>query len=169
MATSKSSETDLWPLMLVVRAIIRGNGPKRGISEEARVESVMTGLLGKTPNRGRPKISDDELLELIAFDYSLPPSKNHPKPKLLFSVARSLVLHHPQTRKLSVESQDSTARRLVKKFDERRSELLDFHGYQSDQNRMGQYSSVALILREIGNLGIAVDESLLSQINRSGT
>jgi hypothetical protein len=142
-------------LRCVLRSIIAAH-PIDGESEATRLNDAIAALTG------RPRLPErkdrDELLGLIAFEYSVAKINNTSEISLA-SIADKLVSFYPNTADLS--EKESISRDLQRKFAAFRKQLLDRYGYDAEWDDSALLRSVRIIMNELEKAGIPVDRSFL--------
>ena len=169
MINSIGDEGPIWSLFVIVRAIVRANKSKVAKTDEDRVDAVMNALLARAPKEGRKSLDDDHLLEMIAFDYSLLEAGEVARAKDLTSIIRRLIRFHPSTRHQSLAVQNSTTRRLLRKFKQNQVDLLEQHSFTGKHDKAAQLQSLQIIFAEFRKLGVELDDSFLPAIYRNKT
>ncbi|WP_192845734.1 hypothetical protein [Aureimonas sp. AU22] len=117
-------------LRLLARSIIMAHPDTEGRSDENRVGQVVALLLGRKPPAGPSQVDRDDLLGMMAFDYSVQVYSEGRDDVTPTEIARKLVEYHPTASKLA--HRDAIVRNLVRKFKENAVNLLRDHSYDAD-------------------------------------
>jgi hypothetical protein len=149
-------------LLALLRAIVLAHPEEVGRhdvpeSVEKRVRTALSALLGSSKD-GRPGLQRDELLEHLAFDYSVQ-TRHEGRDVSVTKVATMLVAHHPLT--AGRDPEGSIVRDLVRKFERHEDELLKAHAFDGEEGLDVLHEPVARALFALADAGVAVDLSVV--------
>lgn len=145
-------------LRILARAIVSAHPDAEGRTAENRVAQAVAVLLGRSPPSGSSSKDRRELLEMLAFDYSLETKWKRRNDVTPTEIARRLVQHHPSTKGLA--EKESIVRDLVRKFNNDTERLLNEHSYDSAEEA-NVFGAVGEMLGSLEDIGVAIDRSVL--------
>lgn len=146
-------------LRIILRAIITAHPGQIESGQEARLETALAALLGLKPRRGRSDVLRNDLLEMMAFDYSIKGKGDRSTDVSVTQIAKRLVQYHPTTK--TIAGKDAVIRYLVRKFCEHKAELLLAHSFDGKEDFEAFYKPIAEALAGLRQVGINVDCDVL--------
>ena len=144
-------------LRVILRAIVRANPDKHHRTNEVRVTQAINILLGREPQRGAPGFWRDDMLEMMAFIYSV---KRLSADKISIEALARAVIDMPSGVERPV-SEDGAIEDLVNKFIAYAPELLEAHSYDGRESFSDFYDPVVDVLRALQQAGIKIDEDVI--------
>lgn len=143
-------------LRVLLRAIIRGHPDALHRTEEARVATAAAILLGREPSRGAPGLWRDDMLEMMAFLYSV--AAYSKRPVAIESLAKAVI---GMPRGVGRDPEGAVVKDLVRKFNAYRDELLAAHSYDGNEDFDEFYAPIADIFEALERAGIAFDKDVI--------
>lgn len=125
-------------------------------TKEHRVSNTVALLLGRESSRGAPGHWRDDMLEMMAFLYSV--AEEAGRTVSLQSLAESVIDMPGGPGK---DPEGAIVKDLVRKFTRNREKLLALHGIYGNENFEDFYSPIITILGALKSIGITIDESVL--------
>lgn len=150
-------------LRIVLRAIIRGNIDETGRTEEMRLAQAAAILLGKRPQRGAPGMWRDDMLEMMAFMFSV---KAYSKRDVSIEKLAKLVIDMPGGARKDPEG--AIVKDLVRKFNAHRNELLAAHSFNGSEDFYAFYGPIVDAMDALKRAGIQIDENVIPVGARQG-
>jgi hypothetical protein len=129
----------------------------KGRSGANRLNVAVSAVTGLPNPSERPSSDDEELLKLIAFDWSVVQEERR-NDVTLTEVIRSLVQHHPKYR--DAAHRESIVRRLERRFKAELAVYMAAHSFDGagGLSERTAASNLPEILRVLGEVGIPVDQ-----------
>jgi hypothetical protein len=146
-------------IRLILRAIIRAHPDHKGSTEAARLSVALSALLGGKPKRGRADENRDDLLEMMAFDYSVEHKWKKRADVSPTEIATRLVEYHPAVP--SSSEKESVIRDLVRKFLQHKDQLLASHSFDGVEDFEAFYKPIGAALEMLQKAGVEVDSTVL--------
>jgi hypothetical protein len=126
----------------------------------------MNALLGKAKRRGPRSAAYHDLLEWIAFDYSVETQWGQRDDVSAMSTVRGVVEHHPLTR--TKAQRESIVRNLERTFSAHKDELVALHGYDGAEGFAEFYAPIVRALRALAETGVPVDLTVVPPLAVNG-
>ncbi len=142
----------------VVRAIAAAH-PTLDRTIESRVMTAVSAMLGLREKTGAPTSYRDDLLELMAFKYSVETRWHNRTDVSLREIAKGLVDAHPEV--VGNSERESVIRYLLRTFKANRERLLAEHSYDGSDNFDEFYRPIRTILLALQSAGVPVEWSVL--------
>lgn len=140
-----------------MRAIIWANPDELHRTNELRVAQAMNILLGRKPQRGAPGFWRDDMLEMMAFMYSV---KRLSTDEISIEALARAVMDMPSGAERPA-SEDGAIEDLVNKFIAYAPELLEAHSYDGRESFSDFYDPLVDVLRALQKAGIKIDEDVI--------
>lgn len=147
-------------LRFILRALIAANDPdSTDRTQAARLNIALSAISGRPKKRGPPEKDRDELLELMAFDYSVERYWKRRSDVTPTEIAKNLVKFHPATSGRA--GSESVVADLVRKFALYGGELVDAYGFDGVEDFDSFFRPIVQALAAMECAGIGVDFSVL--------
>ena len=145
-------------LRFIVRAVINRHPVKNGsTTKDERIDSAMRALLGLSARRG-PKLldGDEEILSLIGDEYYLDFFTAGRKKRSLSEICRAILQKKlPDYQNLNSSEQDHKVRRLRRKFNYSKDQILVARSYENELPEGRAFrKNMTQTLRSMAALGI---------------
>jgi hypothetical protein len=143
-------------LRIILRAIVRGHPDEQHRTEEMRVTQAAAILLGRKPSRGAPGFWRDDMLEMMAFMYSV--EAHARRPIAVEKLAKSVIDMPGGAGK---DPEGAVVKDLVRKFNAYREELLAAHSFDGNEDFDAFYAPIVDVLDALKRADIAIDEHVI--------
>lgn len=126
----------------------------------------MSALLGKAKRRGPRSAAYNDLLEWIAFDYSVETQWKQRMDVSVTSIVRNVVEHHHLTR--TKAQRESIIRNLERTFSAHKDELVSLYSYDGAEGFEEFYDPIVRALRALSESGVPVDLTVIPPMAVNG-
>ncbi|WP_156389071.1 hypothetical protein [Mesorhizobium sp. Root695] len=143
-------------LRIILRAIVRGYPDEQHRTDEARVAQAVAILLGRKSQRGAPGLWRDDMLEMMAFMYSVAAYAKRP---VAVEKLANAVIDMPGG--AGKDPEGAVAKDLVRKFNAHRDELLAAHSFDGREDFGEFYNPIADVFDGLRRAGVAIDNHVI--------
>lgn len=143
-------------LRILLRAIVRSYPDEQHRTEEARVAQAAALLLGRKSPRGAPGFWRDDMLEMMAFMYSV--AAHSKRPVAVEKLAKAVI---DMPGGVGKDLEGAVVKDLVRKFNANRDELLAAHSFDGNEDFDAFYAPIVGVFDALKLAGVSVDEDVI--------
>lgn len=150
-------------LRVILRAMVRANPDEHHRTDELRVAQAARILLGRKPQRGAPGFRRDDMLEMMAFLYSVEALSNN---EVSIEGLAKKVIDMPGG--AGSDPEGAVVKDLADKFIAYAPELLAAHSVDGNEDFFSFYAPIVDMFDALRKTGIKIDEDVIPVGARQG-